>query len=62
MATSDAVGHARQDIPLKGDGNGEVQMSDEDAAYESLIAQADAYESAAIEAAQDDREDEDEEA
>ena len=37
-------------------------MSDEDTAYEALLAQADAYESAAIEAAQDDREDEDEEA
>lgn len=38
-------------------------MSDEDAAYEALIAQADAYESAAIEAAQeDDWEEDDEEA
>lgn len=38
-------------------------MSDEDTAYWALLAQADAYESAAIEAAQDDdREDEDEEA
>lgn len=37
-------------------------MSDEDAAYEALIAQADAYESAAIEAAQDDLEEDDEEA
>ena len=60
MAISDAVGHERQDIPFKGDGNGEVQMSDEDAAYEALIAQADAYESAAIEAAQDEEEDDEE--
>lgn len=37
-------------------------MSDEDAAYEALIAQADAYESAAIEAAQDEEEEDDEEA
>lgn len=35
-------------------------MSDEDAAYEALIAQADAYESAAIEAAQDEGEDDEE--
>lgn len=35
-------------------------MSDEDVAYEALIAQADAYESAAIEAAQDDEEDDEE--
>lgn len=35
-------------------------MSDEDAAYEALIAQADSYESAAIEAAQDEEEDDEE--
>ncbi len=35
-------------------------MSDEDAAYEALLAQADAYESAAIEAAQDEEEDDEE--
>lgn len=35
-------------------------MSDEDAAYEALIAQADVYESAAIEAAQDEEEDDEE--
>lgn len=37
-------------------------MSDEDTAYEALLAQADTYESAAIEAAQDDWEEDDEEA